>query len=163
MKENIFSRRAFVQKYLYAGAVVFGGLVVFGCNPSADHEPPAHVPPVPEPVKPSTAKITANHDTVEKIKPVQKTQEPVAKTAKEKGKEAVAVDDCEDLSGVAPAELQKRKKLAYVSSSPIPDSNCGNCALHIPTKPGKNCGGCILFKGPVRDEGYCAYWAPINN
>lgn len=70
---------------------------------------------------------------------------------------------CDDLTGVSAEEVAKRKKLAYVNKTPIPDSHCSNCALYLPAAKDKPCGGCMLFKGPVRAEGYCAYWAPINN
>jgi len=69
---------------------------------------------------------------------------------------------CEDLTGVAPGELDKRKKFAYVNSSPNPDSRCGNCKLFLPPNAGKTCGGCLLFKGPVQESGYCTYWAPLE-
>ena len=69
---------------------------------------------------------------------------------------------CEDLTGVAPGELEKRKKFAYVNVSPIPDSRCGNCKLFLPPGSGKACGGCMLFKGPVQESGYCTYWAPLE-
>ncbi|MBM3402068.1 MAG: hypothetical protein FJY21_07130 [Bacteroidetes bacterium] len=70
---------------------------------------------------------------------------------------------CDDLTGVSAEEVAKRKKLAYVNKTPIPDNHCSNCALYLPAAKDKPCGGCMLFKGPVRAEGYCAYWAPINN
>jgi hypothetical protein len=70
---------------------------------------------------------------------------------------------CDDLSGVSAEEVAKRKKLAYVNKTPIPDSSCSNCALYLPPAKDKPCGGCMLFKGPVRADGYCAYWAPVNN
>ena len=70
---------------------------------------------------------------------------------------------CDDLSGVSAEEVAKRKTLAYVNKTPIPDSRCSNCALYLPPAKDKPCGGCLLFKGPVRPEGYCAYWAPVNN
>lgn len=69
---------------------------------------------------------------------------------------------CDDLSKVSAEEILKRKKLAYVSQSPVEDSQCSNCNLFIPA-PDKPCGACLLFKGPVSPEGHCAYWAPINN
>ena len=70
---------------------------------------------------------------------------------------------CDNMEGVSAEEVVKRKKLAYVNKTPIPDSHCSNCALYLPPGKDKPCGGCMLFKGPVRTEGYCAYWAPINN
>jgi len=75
----------------------------------------------------------------------------------------VQKNPCDDLTGVSADEVAKRKKLAYVNKTPIPDSHCSNCALYLPPAKDKPCGGCMLFKGPVRAEGYCAYWAPINN
>lgn len=70
---------------------------------------------------------------------------------------------CDNMDGVSAEEQAKRKKLAYVNKTPIPDNHCSNCTLFIPPGKDKSCGGCLLFKGPVRSEGYCAYWAPINN
>jgi hypothetical protein len=68
---------------------------------------------------------------------------------------------CDDLSKVSAEEIAKRKKLAYVSQSPVENNQCANCNLYIPA-PEKPCGACLLFKGPVSPEGHCAYWAPIN-
>lgn len=80
-------------------------------------------------------------------------------------KKIVSQDDsknpCDDLSKVSADEILKRKKLAYVSQSPVENNHCGNCNLFIPA-PDKPCGACLLFKGPVSPEGHCAYWAPIN-
>ncbi|SMO62560.1 high-potential iron-sulfur protein [Fodinibius sediminis] len=70
------------------------------------------------------------------------------------------VDSCDDLSKVSEAELKKRKGFGYVEETPIPDKKCENCNLYIPPKEGQACGGCILFEGPVFEEGYCTYWAP---
>ncbi|GLU53409.1 hypothetical protein Dfri01_28700 [Dyadobacter frigoris] len=67
---------------------------------------------------------------------------------------------CEDLSGVDPVDIEKRKALGYVTLSPIPDKQCDSCKLWIPQKEGKDCGGCLLFAGPVLPEGHCTYWAP---
>ena len=81
----------------------------------------------------------------------------------DKSQQAAAKNPCDNMEGVSAEEQAKRKKLAYVNKTPIPDSHCSNCALYIPAGKDKPCGGCLLFKGPVRTEGYCAYWAPINN
>ncbi|WP_236973640.1 high-potential iron-sulfur protein [Membranihabitans maritimus] len=70
------------------------------------------------------------------------------------------VESCDDLSKVGEADLKKRKSLGYEETTPIPDKHCSNCQLYIPPKEGRNCGGCILFKGPVFEDGYCTYWAP---
>ena len=80
----------------------------------------------------------------------------------EKEQEAVAKEpaDCKDLTGVSEQDLTLRKKLAYVSESPIQDNQCNNCNLYLPPTADKKCGGCMLFKGPVEAEGYCTYWAP---
>jgi hypothetical protein len=50
--------------------------------------------------------------------------------------------------------------LGYVSQSPQPDSQCDNCKLWVPAKEGVECGGCLLFTGPVSPGGHCTYWAP---
>lgn len=67
---------------------------------------------------------------------------------------------CEDLTDVDSVDIEKRKALGYVSLSPIPDKQCDSCKLWIPVKEGKDCGGCLLFTGPVSPEGHCTYWAP---
>jgi hypothetical protein len=73
-----------------------------------------------------------------------------------------ATDPCEDLSGVSKNDVEARTKFAYVKKSPVPDKTCSNCKLHIPPRDGKECGACLLFKGPVYPGGYCTYWAPLG-
>ena len=70
-------------------------------------------------------------------------------------------NSCEDLADVPTVDVEKRKSLGYTSHSPIPDNHCSNCQLFVPPKAGLECGGCLLFAGPVSPEGYCTYWAPI--
>ena len=62
---------------------------------------------------------------------------------------------CDDLSDVSAEEIEKRQKFGYVKKTPYPDRLCDNCGLHIPPVPDKDCGGCLLFKGPVDPGGYC--------
>ncbi len=69
---------------------------------------------------------------------------------------------CSDLSGVSEEEKEKRKKLGYVEETPIPDSKCGNCKLYLPPGDDEACGSCSLFKGPVEENGYCTYYAPLS-
>ncbi len=78
----------------------------------------------------------------------------------EEEKNGVKTNQCEDLSGVSENDIEARTKLGYVEKSPLPDKLCSNCKLHIPPAAGKECGGCMLFKGPVYSSGYCTYWAP---
>ncbi|TKT86992.1 high-potential iron-sulfur protein [Dyadobacter frigoris] len=83
------------------------------------------------------------------------------KTVANKNTSPVAkVNPCEDLTGVDAVDVEKRKALGYVGLSPIQDKQCGNCKLWIPVKDGKECGGCLLFAGPVSEDGHCTYWAP---
>lgn len=77
-----------------------------------------------------------------------------------KEQDPLDVESCDDLSKVGEAELKKREGLGYVEKSPMPDKRCENCNLYTPPKEGQACGGCILFEGPVFEEGYCTYWAP---
>lgn len=81
-------------------------------------------------------------------------------TKEEKTEEAFSGDPCEDFTGISESELAKREQLGYVKKSPIPESVCSNCQLYIPPKTDKDCGGCMLFKGPVYADAYCTYWAP---
>lgn len=152
MKDNKYSRRKFVSKYIYGGTVLLGGALLFGCSSmqTIAKENPQPVPPDgAEPMPQDTPKQAAQDTTKSASQPIPQNAE--------------AKNPCDDLTGVSPEELAKRKKLAYVNKSPIPDSQCANCALYMPPAAGKACGGCLLFKGPVRAEGYCAYWAPVNN
>lgn len=71
------------------------------------------------------------------------------------------VTACDDLSKVSEEEVKKRNGLGYVEVSPMSDKYCSNCQLYLPPKEGQTCGGCALFEGPVFEEGYCTYWAPI--
>jgi hypothetical protein len=64
-------------------------------------------------------------------------------------------DPCNDLSGVSSTELEKRQKFGYVKKSADSERFCGNCGLHLPPFSEKDCGGCLLFKGPVSPNGYC--------
>lgn len=70
-------------------------------------------------------------------------------------KEALRTTACNDLSGVNKDELEKREKLGYVDKSPVSESYCGNCSMFLPGGQGKDCGTCMLFKGPVYASGYC--------
>ena len=82
-------------------------------------------------------------------------------TKKESTQEKV-MDSCEDFSEVSDAELEKRKKFAYVKQAPDAAKQCNTCKLYLPPKPGERCGGCLLFKGPVESGGSCTYWAPLD-
>ncbi|SKB30613.1 high-potential iron-sulfur protein [Daejeonella lutea] len=148
MKENQdkYSRRYFIGKYFYASTVLLGGGVLLGCTSLK-----SVANSIPE-SSPEGASPQTSQDTI-------KTGE--GKVAQQQT--AQQKNPCDDLTGVSAEEIEKRKKLAYVTKTPIPDSHCSNCTLYLPPAKDKPCGGCMLFKGPVRPEGYCAYWAPISN
>lgn len=144
---NKYSRRAFIGKYFYSSSVLLGGALLIGCtslNSVANN--------IPDPE--GNDSKADGQDTIKTSQP--QTQQPAAEQAQQK-------NPCDDLTGVSAEEIEKRKKLAYVNKTPIPDSHCSNCTLYIPPGKDKPCGGCMLFKGPVRPEGYCAYWAPITS
>jgi hypothetical protein len=67
---------------------------------------------------------------------------------------------CDDLSNVSQSEIDKRDVYGYVDETPYPEYRCDNCSLYIPPGEEENCGGCVLFEGPVFAAGYCDYWAP---
>ncbi|TAN16461.1 MAG: high-potential iron-sulfur protein [Chitinophagaceae bacterium] len=69
-------------------------------------------------------------------------------------------ENCDDYSGLSASDLERRKMLNYVDISTVPGNHCENCANYLPPKPGEKCGGCALFKGPVRSTGYCTQYAP---
>ena len=145
MIDNLYSRR----KFIYAGLVGLGSVFILGWN---SMKVIAHGnSKVVAQVDPNA--VPQNNDA---ISVVQDTSRAASKNTNEN-------NPCDDLTGVSPEEIEKRKKLAYVNKSPIPDNRCNNCVLSLPPAKGKTCGGCLLFKGPVRAEGHCAYWAPIVN
>ena len=133
MKDIKYNRRNFLHKYLKAGSMLAGAGLVLSYNSLS-----------------SVAKELAQSSSSNQ-QPPKKAVQPAQK------------NQCDNLSGVSAEEIEKRKKLAYVTKTPIPDSHCSNCTLYLPPAKDKPCGGCMLFKGPVRPDGYCAYWAPINN
>ena len=71
---------------------------------------------------------------------------------------AAPAADCNDLSGVAEADLKQRESLGYVAKSTEADKNCTNCRFYQAGTQANGCGGCQLFKGPVTPEGYCKTW-----
>lgn len=87
----------------------------------------------------------------DKKKPVREENKPNTNSS---------IDPCDDLTGISEYDIALRGKLAYVKESPIEESRCNNCNLYLPPGEGKDCGGCMLFKGPVHPGGYCTYWAP---
>lgn len=78
-------------------------------------------------------------------------------------KETAAARSCDDLSGVRKNEIEKRQKLAYVDKSAVPGNFCGNCSLYIPQTDNAECGGCMLFKGPVHSAGHCIQYIAKDN
>ena len=66
--------------------------------------------------------------------------------------------DCNDLSGLAEADVKQRESLAYVAKSEDPAKNCANCRFMKPNSEANGCNGCQLFKGPVNPEGNCKSW-----
>ncbi len=134
MKKDSLSRRYFLQKAIFTGSALLGvGALITACgNATNENSTEAKTPDVP------TATEIPN--------------------AQNKSSEGVA--QCDDFSNVSEAELAKRKQFAYVDETEIPESRCNNCQLFISAKEGDECGGCMLFKGPVHDDGYCTYWSP---
>ena len=70
---------------------------------------------------------------------------------------AAAVDPCKDTSGLTEQDLAMRNNLGYVDKSETPDQFCSNCQLLKKPENG-GCSGCLLFNGPVTDEGWCNSW-----
>lgn len=68
--------------------------------------------------------------------------------------------DCSDISNLTADEKKVRDNFKYVDKTADAAKHCANCQFHIPPASANDCGGCQLFKGPVKDEGYCISWAP---
>lgn len=140
MGDNKYSRRQFSKKIL-TGSVFAGGALFLG-----------KINALAQIGAKGTHGLSAN-DTTKNPK-----QQP--KPDPQKSATTTSTNPCDDMTGVPAADLEKRKKFAYVTKAPVPDRHCGNCALFL-KQAGKTCGKCALFKGPVRPEGACTYWAPI--
>jgi hypothetical protein len=85
---------------------------------------------------------------------VTQPETPVAQETEQK----TATADCNDLSGIAEADLKQRESLGYVAISTEAGKNCSNCRFYQEGNQPNGCGGCQLFKGPVTPEGYCKSW-----
>ena len=71
---------------------------------------------------------------------------------------AAAAADCNDISGLAEADVKQRESVMYVAKSTDAEKNCANCRfMQVGTQP-NGCNGCQLFKGPVNPEGNCKSW-----
>lgn len=67
---------------------------------------------------------------------------------------------CEDVTGLAPADLAVRRDTAqYVDVAADPAKKCNACAQYIPAAPNA-CGGCKVVKGPINPEGGCKLFVP---
>ncbi len=71
--------------------------------------------------------------------------------------------DCTDLSGLSDAELKNREGFGYESVASLPERSCRNCKLFLPPSKDKPCGSCLLFKGPVSEQGSCIQFAPKDS
>ncbi len=56
------------------------------------------------------------------------------------------------------ASQQQRRALAYVAETPNAGQRCDNCNKYVANQF-QDCGGCLLFSGPVAPAGYCRSWA----
>jgi|GEM_PF-382114 len=96
-----------------------------------------------------------NSETRTELKGSKDTAAAVKAAPKSSSEEII----CGDYSNVSKEELDKRKKLGYEEKASDPERECIKCNLFIPKGKDKECGGCILFKGPVNNVGSCTYWA----
>ena len=87
-----------------------------------------------------------------------KTENAATAPAGETAAPATAAADCNDLSGVAEADLKQRESVGYVTKSADPEKYCGNCRFMQLGTQANGCNGCQLFKGPVNPEGNCKSW-----
>lgn len=71
---------------------------------------------------------------------------------------AAPAADCNDLTGLAEADVKQRESVSYVTASTDPEKKCSNCRFMKPNSEPNGCNGCQLFKGPVNPEGNCKSW-----
>jgi len=124
-------RRAFLKLFGHLGLV---GLVapaaLSGCGGRDEPEPQAESEPLPTPA--------AKSDT------------PAADTT---------THPCSDVSGLSADDLALRESYEYVDVSEDEELICQTCEFWDPPVDDEECGGCQLFAGPVRDEGWCNAWS----
>lgn len=65
---------------------------------------------------------------------------------------------CNDTTGLPPADLQMRTTLGYVDASVQPGKQCGGCQLYKAAPADGQCGACTVVKGPIHPAGYCNSW-----
>jgi hypothetical protein len=68
---------------------------------------------------------------------------------------------CDDLTGLAPGDIEARKNLDYKELAEKPELACRNCAQYVPPS-GSNCASCRVMRGPVHPEGWCKVFAPSS-
>lgn len=67
---------------------------------------------------------------------------------------------CEDVTGLAPADLAVRQQTAaYTEVAADAAKKCSLCAQYQPAGPNA-CGTCKVVKGPINPEGGCKLFVP---
>ncbi|MGZ3451283.1 MAG: hypothetical protein ACXWUG_00310 [Polyangiales bacterium] len=66
---------------------------------------------------------------------------------------------CTDTAGLAPADAEMRKTLAYVEPTGDPNKPCSKCVQFVEPVSSDVCGGCKVLKGPISSNGSCKVWA----
>jgi hypothetical protein len=66
---------------------------------------------------------------------------------------------CDDTTGMAPADIETRKALAYQDKTADPNKMCQNCQQYVAPASAGACGTCKVLKGSVHPNGYCKSWA----
>ena len=59
------------------------------------------------------------------------------------------------------ASKSKRKLLQYAEKAAVPEKHCSVCAQYEKGKFG-DCGGCKVIPGPVKPDGGCLSFAPLD-
>lgn len=74
------------------------------------------------------------------------------------GEEGGGALNCNDTSGLEPAQVATRESQSYVESSPNAEQTCVSCRFYAAGAAGQ-CGTCTVLQGPINPAGYCALWA----
>jgi hypothetical protein len=64
---------------------------------------------------------------------------------------------CSDTTGLAVADVQLRKAVAYVDKSANPEKTCLSCEQFVVGPEGR-CATCKVVKGGVHPQGTCNVW-----
>ena len=66
---------------------------------------------------------------------------------------------CDNVGGLAPADIEARKNLQYKERADTPEQACKKCSQYLPAE-GSGCATCRVVRGPIHPDGWCKVFTP---